>query len=35
MPELDWTFGYPLAWLAVIASALLPLFWFKRRGWFE
>ncbi|MFT4119557.1 magnesium transporter CorA family protein [Bradyrhizobium sp.] len=35
MPELDWTFGYPLAWLAIIASGLLPLIWFKRRGWFE
>jgi GTP-binding protein len=35
MPELDWTFGYPLAWLAIIASGVLPLIWFKRRGWFE
>lgn len=35
MPELDWTFGYPLAWLVIIASALLPLIWFRRRGWFE
>lgn len=35
MPEMDWTFGYPLAWLAIIASVLVPLIWFKRRGWFE
>ncbi|MCK1340921.1 magnesium transporter CorA family protein [Bradyrhizobium sp. 38] len=35
MPELDWTFGYPLAWLAIIASGVLPLIWFRRRGWFE
>ena len=35
MPELDWTFGYPLAWLAVIASGVLPLIWFKRRGWLD
>jgi magnesium transporter len=35
MPELSWTFGYPLAWLAIIASGALPLIWFKRRGWFE
>ena len=35
MPELDWTLGYPLAWLAILASALLQLVWFKRRGWFD
>lgn len=35
MPELNWTFGYPLAWAAIIASGLLPLLWFKRRGWFD
>jgi magnesium transporter len=35
MPELNWTFGYPLACLVIIASGLLPLLWFKRRGWFD
>jgi magnesium transporter len=35
MPELSWTYGYPLAWLAVIASGVLPLIWFKWRGWFD
>jgi magnesium transporter len=35
MPELNWTLGYPLAWLAIIASGLLPLIWFKARGWFD
>jgi magnesium transporter len=35
MPELSWTFGYPLALLAIIASGALPLIWFKRRGWFD
>lgn len=34
MPELSWTWGYPLSWLAIILSAVLPLLWFKRRGWF-
>ena len=35
MPELNWTFGYPLACAAIIASGILPLLWFKRRGWFD
>jgi magnesium transporter len=34
MPELSWAWGYPLSWLAIILSAILPLVWFKRRGWF-
>jgi magnesium transporter len=33
MPELSWDWGYPLAWLAIIASGLAPLVWFKIRGW--
>lgn len=33
MPELRWTFGYPLV-LAVIAAICLYLYWrFKRAGW--
>jgi magnesium transporter len=33
MPELGWTFGYPLA-LAVIAAICLLLYWrFRRVGW--
>jgi magnesium transporter len=35
MPELNWAAGYPLAWLAVIASGVLPLLWFKGQGWFD
>lgn len=35
MPELSWTFGCPLSLFAIIASGVLPLIWFKRRGWFE
>lgn len=34
MPELSWAWGYPLSWLAIVLSAILPLIWFKRRGWF-
>ena len=33
MAELDWTFGYPLALLLMLASALTPYLYFKRRGW--
>lgn len=33
MPELEWRFGYPLAGLLMLASALLPFWYFKRRGW--
>jgi magnesium transporter len=33
MPELDWTFGYPLALLLMLASAITPYLYFKRRGW--
>lgn len=34
MPELDWKYGYPLAWGIMLASALIPFWYFKRRGWF-
>jgi magnesium transporter len=33
MPELAWVYGYPLAGALMIVSALLPLWYFKRRGW--
>ena len=33
MPELNWRLGYPMAIALVAVSALIPLFWFKRRGW--
>ncbi len=33
MPELDWPFGYPVAIGAMIVSALIPLIYFKRKGW--
>lgn len=34
MPETQWTFGYPLAIGAMLLSAILPILYFKRRGWF-
>ncbi|QYZ72067.1 magnesium/cobalt transporter CorA [Neotabrizicola shimadae] len=33
MPELKWTLGYPFAIGLMILSAVLPYFYFKRRGW--
>jgi magnesium transporter len=33
MPELRWTYGYPLALVLMVGSAALPYSWFKRRGW--
>jgi magnesium transporter len=33
MPELDWTLGYPFAIGLMIVSAILPYWYFKRRGW--
>jgi magnesium transporter len=33
MPELRWALGYPLAILTMIASAVLPFYLFKRKGW--
>jgi|EndMetStandDraft_8_1072994.scaffolds.fasta_scaffold184202_2 magnesium transporter len=33
MPELKWIFGYPLAIMIMVASAILPFAYFKRRGW--
>lgn len=34
MPELAWGLGYPLALLIMIISGIVPLWWFKRSGWF-
>ena len=34
MPELSWTWGYPFAWAIIILSAVAPLLWFWRKGWF-
>jgi len=33
MPELSWAYGYPLACVLMLVSALLPLWYFRRRGW--
>lgn len=33
MPELGWHIGYPLALLLMVAAAVLPYFYFKRKKW--
>jgi magnesium transporter len=33
MPELTQPWGYPLAVAAMVVAAILPLAWFKRKGW--
>ena len=33
MPELQWDFGYPMALLMMVGSALLPVWYFRRKGW--
>ena len=35
MPELSWLYGYPYALALIVVSALVPLAWFKWRGWWE
>ena len=34
MPEYNWAFGYQWGIGAIAASTILPLAWFKWRGWF-
>ena len=33
MPELSQPWGYPLAVVAMVVSAILPLAWFRKQGW--
>jgi magnesium transporter len=33
IPELSWEFGYPLALVLMVISAVLPYLYFKRKGW--
>jgi magnesium transporter len=34
MPELNWIGGYPFGLAMIVLSALIPLAWFRWRGWF-
>jgi magnesium transporter len=33
MPELDWAWGYQFGLAMIVLSTILPLLWFKWRGW--
>ncbi len=33
MPELDWEFGYPFALLLMVVVAIVPVVYFRRKGW--
>ena len=33
MPELGWHYGYAYAWGLMILSTVIPVVWFKWRGW--
>ena len=35
MPELQWKFGYPFALALMVASAVGPMWYFRRRGWLK
>ncbi len=34
MPELAWRWGYPFGLAMIVISTLIPLAWFKWKGWF-
>jgi len=35
MPELDWSMGYPWALGLMLCSALVPMWYFRKRGWLK
>ena len=35
MPELDWQYGYPYVLALMVASALGPMLYFRKRGWLK
>jgi magnesium transporter len=35
MPELGWKLGYAYALLLMAASAIVPMWYFRRRGWLK
>jgi magnesium transporter len=35
LPELNWDFGYPFAIMLMVASAITPFWYFRKRGWLK
>ena len=35
MPELEWKYGYVYVLLLMVASAVGPMMYFRRRGWLK
>ena len=35
MPELHTRYGYPAAWIAMLAIGAVLVVWFKKRGWLD
>ncbi|OJF90406.1 magnesium transporter CorA family protein [Pararhizobium antarcticum] len=33
MPELQWTYGYPMAIVAMVMAGLVPFYFFRWKGW--
>lgn len=35
MPEIEWAWGYPYSLALMVCSALIPMWYFRRRGWLK
>ena len=35
MPELEWVVGYPYALVLMLLSAVVPMWYFRKRGWLK
>ena len=35
MPEIEWAWGYPYSLVLMVCSALVPMWYFRRRGWLK
>ena len=33
MPEYDWTYGYQYGWALILLSVVVPIVWFRVKGW--